>query len=186
MDDSSVLAAIRKTLDVLDRPPALQVIDQLDQGLLALVAHHVVAEVKGLVGHEGDVGTPHDHRHSGVADALRVPIGSYGGGGRSRYADQIGRQNVVPVDIVQALGVDVDFMTAGGHQRPKEREPKAHLFDEAVYVETWSGRFDERYSHARLSEYRWLAERMVTHPSLAARLAGVRQRLPAGRVNELP
>jgi hypothetical protein len=40
------------------------------------------------------------------------------------------------------------------HHGAEQRQTKAHLLYKAVYVETWSGRFDEGYSHARLWVFR--------------------------------
>ena len=57
MDRGAVGVPVREPLDVLDRTPALQVVDQLYERLFALVADDVVAEIERLIGKEGDVGT---------------------------------------------------------------------------------------------------------------------------------
>ena len=97
------------------------------------------------------MGPAHDHGDARVLDPLRVAIGPDGGGGGSRDAHQIGREDVVPVDLAQALGIDADLVPALGHHGRQQRQTQPKLLDEAVYVKPWSGGLDEDYAHADLA-----------------------------------
>ncbi len=83
MDHVAIGVAVAEAQDILELAPTLQVVNQLDQALLALLADHVVTEVQCFVGQEAHMRPAHDHGNARIPGPLRVAIGAYGcGGGR--------------------------------------------------------------------------------------------------------
>ena len=139
----------RKAGDAVQRAPALERVDQLEhQGFAALAARDVVGVRERLVGHEGHVRPADDGGHAVFADA-RGDLVPRGSGRRGRGdADEVGGEQVVPVDGRELRAVDDDVVAGRLEAGADERQAESRQERVGPHVQVCRGGFDQTDLHA--------------------------------------
>ncbi len=135
VDEPAGVVEVREVLDLLEPLAALDGVDQLQEGELALSAHDVVRVPDRLLRQEGHVGAAQHREDPRLADRVRQPVRLRRRRRDGRDRDQIGREHFVHVDRVDVLDVHAHVEPPVTHDRPEEHRAEPWDGNAAVDVQ---------------------------------------------------
>jgi len=113
----ALAAPVGQPGDVGKAAAALQGVNQLDDRGVAFAAHDEIGVGDSLIGQEGDVRPAEHHPHPRLAQPVGHLVGRGRGRGGRGEADQVCREQVVPIDRGEGLDIDAHVVTALGQDR---------------------------------------------------------------------